>query len=92
LSGTIGSKTTRPFFSFGGIMSVIKIYPYRGNRFIDINVYKPVKVLSITGKYMKHTEIGWPSIGCQTADDTELFAKGLLEAVRIARKLNTKIK
>ena len=62
----------------------VEFYPYRGETFYHITLYKPRLVF---GKREKAT-VNWGCHGSETPKRAELYGKALMAAAEMARKLN----
>ncbi len=63
----------------------VTVCPFEGDQFHTIMVYKPSR--SIIHNQLV-SEINWGCFGSVEANEAELYAKGILEAVKLARKFD----
>lgn len=62
----------------------IEYYPYPGNTFLRITLYKP------RNEFGSHwdAEVNWGCHGAETPDNAELYGKAIVAAAKKARQLN----
>lgn len=63
----------------------VTVCPFEGDQFHTIQVYKPYRSCIYN---QLTSEVNWGCFGAVNANEAELYAKGILEAVRLARQFD----